>query len=202
MYYYFYKIRNNINGHYYYGVHSTDNINDGYMGSGTRLWRAYDKYGIENFTKIIMKYFVDKEDMFEYERLIVNKNLVKDPNCYNLMTGGKANRYFSEESKEKNKLSNTINGLLMFGCYPTKNQNNKGKNNSMYGKHHSEEARLKQKNAALKRDPSTRVLPNWTPELRNKVSVPKSEEAKQNMRHPHNMKKKHWKLVDGKRIWY
>ena len=56
MYYYFYKITNNINGKYYYGVHSTTNINDDYMGSGKYLHRAYNKYGQSNFTKEIIKY--------------------------------------------------------------------------------------------------------------------------------------------------
>ena len=56
-YFYFYKITNNINNHYYYGVHCTDNLDDGYMGSGTRLHYAYKKYGMKNFTKEILKYF-------------------------------------------------------------------------------------------------------------------------------------------------
>ena len=29
-----YKITNNINGKYYYGIHSTNNVNDRYLGSG------------------------------------------------------------------------------------------------------------------------------------------------------------------------
>ena len=36
----FYRIENIINNFYYYGIHSTDNLNDGYMGSGRGLKRA------------------------------------------------------------------------------------------------------------------------------------------------------------------
>ena len=49
-YFYFYKITNNKNGKYYYGVHSTNNLNDGYMGSGVGIKRAIEKYGISSFT--------------------------------------------------------------------------------------------------------------------------------------------------------
>ena len=45
-YYYFYKITNLINDHYYYGIHSTNDLDDNYMGSGTRLWKAYEKVWI------------------------------------------------------------------------------------------------------------------------------------------------------------
>lgn len=85
---YFYKITNNINGHYYYGIHSTDDLDDGYMGSGTRLHYAYKKYGKENFTKEVLKYFDTYDDACEYESLIVNEVLLKDDNCYNVKLGG------------------------------------------------------------------------------------------------------------------
>lgn len=39
-YYYLYKITNLINEHFYYGVHRTNGLNDGYMGSGSRLKNA------------------------------------------------------------------------------------------------------------------------------------------------------------------
>lgn len=87
-YHYFYKITNNINNHYYYGIHSTDDLDDGYMGSGTRLKYAYEKYGIENFTKEILKFFDTREELAKYESEIVTESLVTDNNCYNISLGG------------------------------------------------------------------------------------------------------------------
>ena len=88
-YNYFYKITNNINNHFYYGVHTTNNLNDGYMGSGTRLKYAYKKYGIENFSKKILKFFETSEEAFQYESDMLTETLVKDTNCYNIKFGGK-----------------------------------------------------------------------------------------------------------------
>lgn len=88
-YHYFYKITNLINNHFYYGVHNTDNLEDGYIGSGKRLHIAYQKYGIENFKKEILKYFDTAKEAFEYEAEYVNEELVKDPDCYNIINGGK-----------------------------------------------------------------------------------------------------------------
>ena len=88
MYHYFYKITNKLNNHYYYGIHSTDNLKDGYMGSGRNLRRAINKYGIENFEKEIIKFFETREECAKYEQLIVNKNLVLAKDCYNIALGG------------------------------------------------------------------------------------------------------------------
>lgn len=87
-FHYFYEIRNNINNHFYYGIHSTDDMEDGYMGSGKRLNYAYKKYGIENFTKTILKEFSAREEASQYEAEIVTETLVKDDNCYNCTLGG------------------------------------------------------------------------------------------------------------------
>ena len=40
-----YKTTNLINGKYYIGMHSTDNLEDVYIGSGKRLWFSIKNYG-------------------------------------------------------------------------------------------------------------------------------------------------------------
>lgn len=85
---YFYKITNTLNGHFYYGIHSTDNLDDGYMGSGTRLKATYKKYGMENFEKEILKFFNTRKEASDYEAEMVTETLIKDDNCYNIKKGG------------------------------------------------------------------------------------------------------------------
>lgn len=91
-YHYFYKITNRINGMFYYGIHSTNDLDDGYMGSGKRIRAAIKKYGIENFTKEIIKFFNSLQELSDYERDVVNEDLLNNVKCYNLVKGG----YFLE----------------------------------------------------------------------------------------------------------
>lgn len=87
---YFYKIINLINNKFYYGIRSCDcdPSEDPYMGSGVRLHKAYKKYGVENFEKLILKLLPTREDAEDLEAWIVSKELVNDPNCYNISRGG------------------------------------------------------------------------------------------------------------------
>lgn len=93
---YFYKIVNKINGHFYYGIHSTYNIDDGYMGSCTNIRNAIKKFGIENFEKEILKEFPSRQKLLEYEKEIVNKILIKDKSCYNISIGGSGHPHITE----------------------------------------------------------------------------------------------------------
>lgn len=83
-----YEIKNNINGKIYVGVHQTINIDDGYMGSGKILLRAYKKYGTENFTKTILHVFDTSVKMFSKEGKIVNEDFVDRKDTYNIRQGG------------------------------------------------------------------------------------------------------------------
>jgi len=88
MFYLIYKITNNLDGKIYIGSHKTKNINDGYMGSGKYLNRAYLKYGLDNFTKEILFVFDNAKDMYAKEAEIVNDEFLIEANTYNLKRGG------------------------------------------------------------------------------------------------------------------
>lgn len=71
-YYGIYKITNLANGKMYIGRHKTDNVDDGYMGSGILIRRAVEKYGAENFRKEWLMFCEDEEEMDYMERVFVD----------------------------------------------------------------------------------------------------------------------------------
>ena len=88
MNYLIYKITNTVNNKNYIGCHKTEDVNDGYMGSGKILKRAIKKYGLDSFTKEILHNCNNSEDMFSMESELVNEDFVADRNTYNLKEGG------------------------------------------------------------------------------------------------------------------
>lgn len=89
------------------------------MGSGKALREAILKYGIDNFKKEIIKYFDTFQEACDYEREIVNEELLKNPNCYNLVEGG---YYLNDKIIAKKKT--TLNKI----------KHQSGENNSNYNK--------------------------------------------------------------------
>ena len=88
MVHYAYKITNKTNNKFYVGVHSTQRLKDGYWGSGKIIKRALKKYGKHNFTKEILQYFVNKDEMYAYERELITEEFLQDPLVYNIAVGG------------------------------------------------------------------------------------------------------------------
>ncbi len=87
-YHFLYKTTNLLNGKVYYGIHSTNNIEDDYLGSGSYFYRSLKKYGKENFKREILEFFDNREDLVKAEKELVTEDLVKDSNCYNVQVGG------------------------------------------------------------------------------------------------------------------
>lgn len=71
MYHYTYKITSS-SGKYYVGRHSTDRLEDGYMGSGK--WPRSIKNKKE-LTKEILSFFQTIEELIEAERMLLNENI-------------------------------------------------------------------------------------------------------------------------------
>lgn len=87
-YHFIYKTTNLINGKFYIGMHSTSDLNDGYIGSGKRLRRSINKYGKENFKMEILEYYPDRCSLKEREKDLVNEEMINNIECLNLKCGG------------------------------------------------------------------------------------------------------------------
>lgn len=95
-----YKITNTINSKYYIGVHSTNDIEDGYMGSGSLLRKAIKKYGAENFEREILYFEETREGAFQKEKELVCLETLNDNLCYNLVVGGNIGTKTTSERRE------------------------------------------------------------------------------------------------------
>ena len=104
-----YKITNNINGKFYYGVHNGSNT-DTYMGSGRLIKKALNKYGIDNFSKEILMWFDTMDEAYEYEGVVVNQKTVDNPMCYNLCLGGMGSSGFKHSEEAKKAISKSLIG--------------------------------------------------------------------------------------------
>ena len=94
-------------------MHSTDNLNDGYVGSGKRLWYSINKYGKENFKLEILEMLPDRRSLKEREKELVNEDLLKDPMCLNLKTGGEGGFSSEEHQKKCSKMGTLAMSLKM-----------------------------------------------------------------------------------------
>lgn len=106
-----YKTENMINGKIYIGVHSSNNPNDNYLGSGNLITKAIRKYGRSNFRRRILEFFSTREEAFAKEAEIVTKEFCLREDNYNIDLGGRgSNKTFLTPEELKNKISNTLKG--------------------------------------------------------------------------------------------
>jgi len=69
-------------------MHSTNNLEDGYIGSGKRLRYSINKYGKNNHICEILEFLPDRNSLKAREKEIVNEEMVNDKMCMNLALGG------------------------------------------------------------------------------------------------------------------
>jgi hypothetical protein len=107
-YHYVYLTINTANNKFYVGKHTTDSLNDGYIGSGHHLFKAIRKYGKSSFVHYRLCFFYNGEDAFKEERLIVNSKYIEYYRnelqiTYNLQTGGVGSTTVSENTRLKQR---------------------------------------------------------------------------------------------------
>jgi len=184
---YIYRITNNINGKTYIGQHKYQKLNDSYMGSGKAIKNAIKKYGKTNFTKEILYCDIYRQDTADsIEMFAIHKEKKAGHAEYNLSNGGENSWKFdtimewyecmSRKAAERNAGRNWYNNgkeeVFAFicpdgwkkgrlpGCLQYERHQD-GVNNNFYGKHHTEESRVKMKKAAKERYSSRTDLDEW-----------------------------------------
>jgi hypothetical protein len=100
---YLYKTTCLVTNRWYIGMHSTSNLDDGYMGSGKRLRRSINKYGKDNHVREILDFFESRELLIEAEIKAITPEMITDKDCMNLMGGGKGG-FISEEHQKHRAL--------------------------------------------------------------------------------------------------
>ena len=61
-FHYLYQIINTVNNKIYIGAHSTNDLNDGYMGSGTAIKRAIKNILLKIFKKRYCSFLIQKKN--------------------------------------------------------------------------------------------------------------------------------------------
>lgn len=119
-YHYIYQITHKTNGFIYIGIHSTDDLQDGYFANGIYepsgndpfKWRklnhghkesgyqhirnAMIKYGREAFSREILEWCETREMLIQRESELVDRDFIERTDTYNNRTGGYANTQFSD----------------------------------------------------------------------------------------------------------
>lgn len=108
MHHYVYRIDFPSTGEYYIGKHSTDNLQDGYLGSGANLQERYDNRLPYEFS-IINKY-TSEDEAYEAEKILIGDLWDTDDKCLNKIPGGKTGipenmKGVPKSSEHKQKIS-------------------------------------------------------------------------------------------------
>lgn len=196
--YYIYRITNLVNGKTYIGQHKYKKLHDDYMGSGKYLKRAYKKYGIENFKKDVLVFNVVEKsfiDTLEKEYIKFYRSISKAE--YNIADGGQGGSGARSEETRK-KISETMKGRKQ------SEETIRKKSQARKGKCRLEETKKRISEALRGRKYSEETLKKYSEAQQGKIL---SEETKRRISEAMKGKSrpnkgKHWKLVDGKRVWY
>jgi group I intron endonuclease len=139
-YIFVYITTNLLNGKQYVGDHSTNNLNDGYIGSGYPYFiRAIKEHGKENFKREILEFFDTKEEAFAaQEKYIIQYNTLA-PNGYNISPKGGLHVQGCHSLETKEKISKGNRGISRNKGKPKSIETKDKIRNSLLGIKHTEE---------------------------------------------------------------
>lgn len=205
-FHYIYKTTNLITNKFYVGMHSTNNLQDGYIGSGKILKYSIAKYGKENHKFEILEFVDSRKELAARESIVVNEALLSDPLNMNLKIGGfggfgyiNSRRDFAAHNKklaEKRnykdpsflkKLSESLK--KSYKDNPSRPKGVWTKFDGMAGKKHSEESKAKM-SIAQTGEKNSQHGTMWVSDLASKKSfrVDKDFKLSEN-------------IVKGKNVW-
>lgn len=110
-YHYIYETTCLVTGRYYIGMHSTSNLEDGYIGSGKRLRFSINKHGHENHIKKILEFLPDRIALKQREKELVNIEVLTDTVCMNLMVGGEGGKISDEQQLRRAKAAGKASAI-------------------------------------------------------------------------------------------
>lgn len=154
MFHFLYKTTNIITNQYYFGIHSTKNLGDNYLGSGKNLIKDIKKYGKSNFIREIISFADSKENLLLLEKNYINFDILSDQLCYNLAVGGGGggfyNKKHSQETKEK------LRSCRLNKPVTQETRNKIALNNSKRGQTKETREKLRQLKLGKKHSPETK----------------------------------------------
>jgi hypothetical protein len=93
---------------YYIGKGLSAKVQHGYKGSGTRLKDAFKKYPRDQWATIKIATHETEAEAYEHEKLLIDLELLRDPNCLNIKLGGLGQTTnFKHSADSKRKISTT-----------------------------------------------------------------------------------------------
>ena len=156
-YHYIYRTTCVVTGKFYVGMHSTDDLSDGYLGSGKILGYSLNKHGRENHKLEVLEMCGSREQLRQREKEIVNEALLAHPLNINLKYGGEGGgQIWNEEHARKfhragweamNRIKDfsaaSKRGHTTAAARGTNRRDFNGEKNPMFGKLHNAAAKDK-----------------------------------------------------------
>ena len=180
-----------ISGKYYIGRHSTENINDGYLGSGRWVKSIKDK---SNLSREILEYCDDDKELIEKETLLIEQN-ISNPLCMNWNDKGvgwssrfnpsklNPSRFAGDKNPMKNEeVRNKVSESIKKGYA-------QGRIHPLLGKNHSQETIDKIKKSKKGQKPSEEAIQK---SIEARLGKPQTDYQKQKAREANE---KTWKII-------